>query len=512
MPESGTTSGRGRTALAYLALLLLASAVVRSPTLVSHNFNVDEAIYTSLAVEMLDGALYYRDVVDHKPPGIYYIYAAIYAVAGPYRLQAVHLAMMIWVALTGLVLWRLGARLFSERSGRLAGLLYVVVGAHGTPMDIQAANAELFMNLPLVAGVWLYVRTRQRGGRWGYLAAGLALSCGALIKFQAGFPAAAVALHLLLTPGPRAAPLLLGALGLAAPPLAHALLYLRAGAWDELRWALTFNSTYVGAAGAGFQLKRAAVRSATFIGFQWAVVLPAVAYLVRGRRDADPDGHRAWLLLSAWLVTSMAAVAVGGRYFIHYYLQLTPPLALMAAHALQGWTARRPALWRVAAGLVALASAAWIAVALLDRTLRPREAWHQDRYRAVGAWVRRHTRPQQRIFVWGDSPGIYLNARRRMGTRYLWVNYQTGRIWGTPYDELGSPPPPPQLVARETWAPLLSDLQQNRPELIIDAAAGRLDEFDEHPLWRYPQVARIVRQRYRLETTVLGVPIYRLNR
>jgi len=501
-----------RATLRYAVLLLLVSAVVRSPTLWMHNFNVDEAIYSSMATQMLDGALYFRDVVDHKPPGIYYIYTAVFALFGPYNLTAIHFVLFVTVALTGLLICFIGRRLFhAVPPARVAGLLYVVVGATGPPMDFQAANAELFMNLPTVAALLLYLwaRTpgRTRGASLGYFGAGLLLSCAALIKFQAGFVVLAIAAHLLWSGGPRVLPLLLGLAGLLTPFGGHALLYHAVGAWDAMWWGLTFNSRYVGASPLGFQLLRALLRSLIFLGLAFPLLLPAVAFGVRRRVERLP-----WLFLVTWLLAAAAAVSIGGRYFLHYYVQLGPPLALMGAHRLLRWGEGRRWLLRLAAGVVALNALVWITVAALDGRLRPHEQWHFDRYAAVGRYVQQHTPASARIFVWGDSPNIYLWSRRRMGTRYLWVNYQVGRVWGTPYDEVDAPDPPSHLIAHETWRPLLQDLERNRPELIIDAAAGKLDEFDRLPLSRFPRVAAIVAAHYTLEARVMGVPIYRARR
>jgi 4-amino-4-deoxy-L-arabinose transferase-like glycosyltransferase len=507
-----TAAGRAAE-LRYLLLLLLLSAAVRSPTLFSYNFNVDEAIYSAIAAEVLDGQLYYRDAVDHKPPGVYYIYAAIYAAAGRYNLVAIHLALFLTVALTGWLLARIGARLFGASTvsfplGRLAGVLYVGVGAIGPPMDFQAANAELFMNLPLVAGVLCALRARETGSGLAELGTGLLLGLAGLIKLQALFIAPALLLYLLQTPGRRARPLLLGTLGIALPYAAHVLVYWRLDALGDLMWALRFNRLYVGAVDTVTHAGRALQRGAIFLGLDLAIIAPALAYVLHDRGARSTPARARWALLAGWLALAIGAVSVGGRYFLHYFIQLTPPLALLAAPKLSAWTARRRLVGTAAAALIVLGVVGSISASLLDRRLRPHEAWHQDGYRAVGDYVQRHTRESDRIFVWGDSAAIYLYARRRMGTRYLWVNYQLGRIWGTPYDEVDAPQRP-ELASPETWPLLLDDLRRRRPELIIDAGAGQLDEFDRHPLTRYPQMEHVVGARYRLEAIVRGVPIYR---
>ena len=165
-------------------------------------------------------------------------------------------------------------------------------------------------------------------------------------------------------------------------------------------------------------------------------------------------------------------------------------------------------LGKVALALVALGATTSVALAMADRQVWPRSAWHQDRYRAVANYVLGHTPPDARVFVWGNSPEIYLYAHRRMGSRYMSVNYQTGRVWGTPANDLGGDPDRKNVPA-ESWNNLMADLQNNLPEIIVDAAAGKLDKMDDEPLSRHPRMADFVTRHYQLETTVLGVPIFR---
>ena len=165
-------------------------------------------------------------------------------------------------------------------------------------------------------------------------------------------------------------------------------------------------------------------------------------------------------------------------------------------------------LGRIAVALIALGAATSVAVAMADRQVWPHSAWHQDRYQAVARYVREHTQSNARVFVWGNSPEIYLYAHRRMASRYMSVNYQTGHVWGTPANDLGGDPDRENVPA-ETWSNLLADLQRNLPEFIIDAAAGKLDKMDDEPLTRHPRMAALVARHYQLEATVMGVPLYR---
>ena len=162
----------------------------------------------------------------------------------------------------------------------------------------------------------------------------------------------------------------------------------------------------------------------------------------------------------------------------------------------------------VAVALIALAVVVSVAIAFANDVVWPRSAWHHEHYRAVGTYVREHSQPDDRLFVWGNSPEIYLYARRRMATRYMSANYQTGRVWGTPANEIGGRPDDGR-VPPQSWTNLMNDLTAHPPVYIVDAAAGKLDKMDDESIARHSVLRAFVARHYRIEATVLNVPIYR---
>jgi 4-amino-4-deoxy-L-arabinose transferase-like glycosyltransferase len=93
-----------RTVLALLGLCI----ALRAVSLVRPCLSDDEAIYATVAREMLTGHELYRDVVDHKPPGIYVVYAATQAVGGPVGgMVVLHLVLIGAVFATALLLARI---------------------------------------------------------------------------------------------------------------------------------------------------------------------------------------------------------------------------------------------------------------------------------------------------------------------------------------------------------------------------------------------------------------------
>src|SRR5213078_4498851 len=78
------------------------------------------------------------------------------------------------------------------------------------------------------------------------------------------------------------------------------------------------------------------------------------------------------------------------------------------------------------------------------------------------------TTPDERIFVWGNSPQLYILARRPMGARFSFCNYMTGESPGTPTETGRWNADRNQLPA--AWEMLFADLERRRPALFVDAA------------------------------------------
>src|SRR6476646_6887955 len=98
------------------------------------------------------------------------------------------------------------------------------------------------------------------------------------------------------------------------------------------------------------------------------------------------------------------AVCIGGRFFGNYFLMLTPPLAILAATgllALYDSDRRRRAVWLAATSAVFVLVSV-VAAAEWDR-IKPDSKRDDDRYRAAGEWIASHSRPDDRLLVWGDS-------------------------------------------------------------------------------------------------------------
>ena len=323
---------RGLASVASSLTLLFVTAVVRFPALVSHPFNIDESYYSAGAIELLSGGVFFRDVVDHKPPGIYWVYALIYRLAGAFNIAAVHVALIVVVALTAYFVGRAAREFFGAQAARWAAMLYVIASVIGPPNDFQAANSELFVNLPLAIAFWLAARGWMRGrvSPTSAFGIGLALGLAVLIRPQAAWTALPVAV--VFVRRGASLPTLAGAvLGSAVPVLSCLGWLWHSDVLLEARSSLAYAAYYSNCLPLEVKLANGVLKTLLFVAIDVGLLLPIATLLVRWRQRDGVWKRGAGCLLTAWLLGNCLAVAMGGRFYPHYFIQLLPPLVVMAA-------------------------------------------------------------------------------------------------------------------------------------------------------------------------------------
>jgi hypothetical protein len=490
---------RRRAELALLGLL----AVVRAPGFAFGPVDVDETDFLLVGRLLRAGAIPYVDVVEKKPPLSYLFYspAALFG----FHLWPVQLLALVWLWATCVVVGRAARRL----SGRDdVGLVAAALCAAVSACNVLSVNAELMLNLPAACALACFAR-RERGGRArNDLATGLSVGAAMQFKHQAGMLLVALGLAILARRrdeplgGVRARMSRLALLGTGAalPWAAAAGVYAALGHLDALwEWNVARNFLYVGGYQPGSPLARFAESTLLFAAvaapLPWLAAARATPRLLR-----EPAGRGVALALwSTW-----APVCLGGRFYGHYYLQFAPSLALAAAPSVAALLEAPARRRRVALALAApVAGFALFAVA---RGLLGTYPAQEPRTIAVAAWLRAHTRPDERLFVWGHYTPIYYLAERLPGTRY----YNTSVHMGD-FDPHHLPPGfdvTPYRSARDV-ANTVRDLDERRPEFVVDTAPADIHDWSRVPLARFPEIARYVEEHYERVAVVAGAPIYR---
>jgi len=476
------------------ALLLLALCVsLRAVSLFRPCLSDDEATYCVVGREMLTGHALYRDVVDHKPPLIYVVNAATQAIGGPTGGQfLLHVLLIFVVWATAMILGKI-ARCFDTEPW-VAALLYVVFTTTLVDTDSIAANCELFMMLPLCGSVLAFLRREW----WAALVTGLLVGCAMLFKYQAGIQLPLYGLALIVRYRRDVAAIGLRAVLLAAGtvvPISLAVGWLHhAGAWPWAWFWFRFNFSYIDAGGKLAMAKQMALR----VGLVAIAALPLYACTVAAVR-----ARRRWFLLG-WLAASVLAVMVGGRFFGHYFHQITAPLAVIAAPAAERWLARSRVTF--AAALAVPAVIFFGLAAFHDAVMRAAGEPDPD-YGSVVAWLDAHAPRGESLCIWGNSPVLYFEAERPLGCRFVFANYLTGLSPATP-TQTDPRADSGKNVVPQAWDMLEADLAARQPMFIVDGSPGNVGFYAKYPPEAYPRLARILTCRYQPEAIVAGMRIF----
>ncbi len=467
--------------------------------------SADEGGYATAAYWWARGDTLYASITITRPQGIFVVFRALDALGlgSPF---GIHLFAALWAAASALALLALAARLWGRGIGLGAATLYAAIMA--TPwVEGYQANAELFMTLPLLLALLALVRAddgalaARRGLCW-LGASGLLGAVALLLKPAAVAVLPLGALWLLRRRATECTSwrALLGALAALGggwalgllPALAHGLLTVP----DRYLGAVVFyrlgQDSLLGGALA-HQLDYAATNTRYLLGH-----LPLLLLAPFGFRLAVHGGDRraraaSRTFLALWTITALGGVSLGGNWFLHYYQQLLPPLAVAVAQVTRGLLRRPIALPRFAALCLAVCAAFVLLFPLargltvgVDPATLPE--WEPGVAAAapVAAYLAAHTAPDETVYVAYDHADIYYLAARRPAARWLhfrelgWTSgaftEQTARI--------GDP--------------------ATAPRYIVGAQAFDFQGFDVDGALR-----AIVARDYTLETTIDGVPLYR---
>jgi 4-amino-4-deoxy-L-arabinose transferase-like glycosyltransferase len=508
--ESGA---RARYLLFALAIVLL-TCITRLPSILHPGAIDDEIVYSVVANEIVDGGHPYIDAVERKPPLLFWTYAAVFATMGKYNWKALHVLAVVWILGTMAGLYVIGRGLFDSNTGLIATLLYSVFQPWLTWKDL-AFNGELLMNLPIV---WAWAIALGRGSsrlRPELLASGALLCAGFLLKQPAAIAAVPLGVYVLL-PSYRAsrhltrtdsvlhaAFLTIGFF--ATLGLVTAILWKQGILRDAFYWTIS-NHYPVHQV---FWTKGVLVTLA-FIG----TCLPLILGAAMAFRDdaviwADKKAERKALL--GLLVASAIGVSASGRFYPHYYIQLIPPLALIAApFYARLWTHKtQTSHWLLRPAV----TFAWLALIVIAFSI---SHWtglaSQHELSAAGRYISEHSNPTDRIFVWGQKTKIYLDARRRPACRYIATFPLTGYVFGGNIHVLGV-----QIAGLNNrgqimpgaWSMLQHDFAKHFPAYIVDTQSF---SGAKYPVKNFPILAHLLSKQYRVVARTDDGVIYALRR
>jgi 4-amino-4-deoxy-L-arabinose transferase-like glycosyltransferase len=463
-------------------------------------------MYSVVANEIVDGGRPYIDAVERKPPLLFWTYAAIFKIAGKFNWKALHLVALVWTLCAMVGLYVIGSELFDRNTGLVAALFYTVFQPWGTWKNLSF-DGEMLMNLPII---WAWAIALGRSSsrlRPELFAAGALLGAAFLLKQPAAIAAVPLGIYLLL-PSYRASRSLtridsiiqattFTAGFFAVLSLVTIVLWKQGILHDAFYWTIADHDI------PHVFWNKGIVNTLTFV----AACLPLVIGAMLTCRDKDEiwagkTAERTALL--GLLAVSAIGAAAGARFYPHYYVQLIPPLVLLAApYYARLWSRTiRPPNWllrpAVTYAWLVLTVIAFLIIHWIGLASRrvPSEA---------GRYLFTHSSREDKIFVWGQTPEIYLHARRRPACRYITTFPLTGYVFGGPIPGFDTR----SRILPGAWSTLQRDFAKHPPTYIVDVRPD--SKSAQYPVKNFPILAKLLAERYQpVADTAEGV-IYRMR-
>jgi hypothetical protein len=382
---------RRRTVVITFAAIVLVTFLLR--IFYSSHLYQDDGLWFTAAEEVLRGKVLYRDVYFDKPPGIALVYAALFKLFGTHILT-IRLFTIVYCVTVSAALYRIGKRLYGERVGLTAAMMFALFSTIYATGHVQGLNTDFLMVLPYTAAMYWLLRscddvfgrpTRRRQSATFAVAGGACVALAMQINPKGMFDLAFFALFLLVAhfwkrkekekarvgegendnehagpaPSQRLAsipplshsptlPLVFSFVGFALGTLPfviyltvnHALSFYWLYVWDwGARYARYYPASHMFFTAVGQTVNYFLLNNALLITLLF-VTVTVFKRMKRARLRADVSAatsepaFRADVALLLWFAASYLGMSVGGRFYGHYFFQVLPALSLIGGRGL----------------------------------------------------------------------------------------------------------------------------------------------------------------------------------
>ena len=408
-----------------LAAILVLQIFLRLPFL-NEPLERDEGFYGYMGQRIIAGDVPYRDVFDHKPPALYYVFAAVIKVFGD-SVFTVHAATLAYTLCSTLALFAAGSLIMGTGGGLGAALLYAVFSA-GPMVQGSSSNTETFMVLPMVLALFFFLKAQKEHDRRWYFAAGLLSGLAFMFKQVAALNFLALLLFALS----------FDALWLIAGFLVFPLLFLLLFAFngalpDFIGSVFIVNRVYLASSPVPFffidprwGLSAIWRQVSNENGLLWALSILAVPLILVADRQRDR------LLLVVWSLFSFLGVCAGTLFFGHYFIQLIPAFCLLSVYALITINRKARAAVKTAAFVLVAALALMSARYFYPFYFQySPEQINQIKYntpnfavaRFISLRLEKKLAPADNVFVWAAEPEVYFYLHKKAPSKYTYYIY-----------------------------------------------------------------------------------------
>ncbi|NWJ48265.1 MAG: glycosyltransferase family 39 protein [Chloroflexi bacterium] len=437
------------TALVLLILLPFSPTIYPVP-------DRDTGVFLYFGDHILQGAIPYRDMWDHKPPGIFIIYA-LGQIIGFGTAWGVWLLNVVTLILSVMFCFDLLKKAFSFVAA-LAGTTVLLIGALLTSI----VNTPESYALPLLlAAYYLYFRTTTKkisNKFWFYM--GVIFGTLFILKYTLIGIIIAIGLYSLWKkPRQTFRTYILCASFGASLVFSPVLLYLWLTGALSYFWnaALIYNSAYTNLP---FTVKLLtlgeglAKNELVYLVIPlWLLISMAIVFK---KLSVEPKVKALVLVCLLDFPLELILTALSGKNFTQYYVSLIPGVALLVGfsthiflHRLNPNPLKLPITLILLGALCILPLWGWLLLFQLHSNTQ------QTLMEGV-AYIKAHSNESDRVLTWGSLPVVNYLAHRESPTRYIYQLplYTKGYSSKVLFDELQK------------------ELDEKKPRLIIDTAGS----------------------------------------
>ncbi|MBN2317304.1 MAG: glycosyltransferase family 39 protein [Sedimentisphaerales bacterium] len=221
-----------------------------------------------------------------------------------------------------------------------------------------------------------------------------------------------------------------------------------------------------------------------------AIVIGLIRWILslRAKKQSSRTPYdRFFLLFAVWWILDMAFVWISPRSYVQYYLPLNASAAMLGAYGVAVYwdkakSAANKTQWLVMGmiGLLIMIGLSWHVFFerakgkslqsyqyMIKTASELRKGETRFRGAGTGEYIRTHSEPTDRIYVWGWIPGIYVQAQRfSAASRACCL------------------PRPAPAVLKEMVDELLAEFKEDMPKFIVDTRKRHIPvERPPYELW-----------------------------
>ena len=385
-----------------------------------------------------DGRMYVN-FFDNKPPGIFLLLSIFIKLFSVIDLFKFNIFISLYYSLNTAIIFILTYKLLGLRTSIISSILFGIFSSLPV-VEGRTFSTETCTITFVMIGIYIYFALKDKFPVLTFVLSGFFVGLGFTFKQSALFDASGFIIYFLIDSLLKNKKIkkfliqsLLFATGFILPSLVWIGYFSYKGCLEEWwYYVFLFNFKYVKTMGyVSAYWKNFYLRNLEFIKDTLILWLGVIYFLYEvAQRKTKCSNFLIFILI--WMSTSFVSVCFSGRFFPHYYMSILPSLSIICGFSIEKISFSNNNLRKII--LLSLGGIAFFFTTFYKfcpyyflytpkQKLEFEYGWEPfwESY-IVGVYLRKHTPPQQSIFVWAEEPEIFFYAQRDSCCKYYSSN------------------------------------------------------------------------------------------